>query len=352
MRRPGGVYDLSYSQDMAILRTRFRWTMALFGGVLLMCTPFLAGPVVTNLLNVVAITSISVAGLNLLMGFAGQISIGHAAFMAVGAYTGGILATHFGVTFWLGLPSAGICAALAGILVALPSLRVKGFYLAMATLAVQFIIPWIVINVRPDITGGINALTLPRPKIGSFVLDSQEKWLYVIMPLTFLMLFFAKNLARTRLGRAWVAIRDNDLAAEALGVNLFHYKALAFAASSFYAGVAGCLWAFWAGAASTEPFGLHYSVWLLGMAIIGGLGTTLGSILGAAAIVVLDRIVLISGPIIEPLLPTVTKGTVGASMAPITFGLVLTLFLIFEPRGLAHRWEVIRSWWDHYPFRY
>jgi branched-chain amino acid transport system permease protein len=166
------------------------------------------------------------------------------------------------------------------------------------------------------------------------------------------MLYFAKNLARTRQGRAWVAIRDNDLAAEALGINLFYYKAQAFATSSFYAGIAGCLWAFWAGAASTEPFDLQYSVWLLGMVIVGGLGTILGSVLGAAAIVSMDRLALIASPAIEPLLPTVTKGTIGASLAPIVFGTVLMLFLIFEPRGLAHRWEIIRSWWQLYPFRY
>jgi branched-chain amino acid transport system permease protein len=234
---------------------------------------------------------------------------------------------------------------MAGIIFGLPSLKIRGFYLIMATIAAHFIIIWFVIHLR-NITGGPDGLTVPKPKIGSIVLRSKASYFYLVMIITCLATFLAQNIVRTRAGRAFVAIRDNDLAAEVMGISLWSYKLQAFFIGCVYAGVAGSLLVHYYGFASVDQFPFMDSVWYLGMLIVGGMGSITGAIFGAIALKLLDEMVTIVGPILS----AAVAAQAAASLALITRGLIIILFLIFEPIGLAHRWGMIKAYFRLWPF--
>jgi branched-chain amino acid transport system permease protein len=347
--RPCGTYDESYAQDMAIVRTRLQWILLIgFLVILFTCPAWLGGEWV-NLLNLIGISLIAVLGLNILTGYCGQISLGQAAFMAVGAYTTGVLTAKFGWPFWAALPCSALMAGLVGLIFGLPSLRVKGFYLAMATLSAQFIIPAIIINPLEGLTGGVHSLIVPPPKIGDMAITSVQGMFFIIIPIAVLMTFFAKNIVRTGVGRAFIAIRDNDLAAEVMGINVFAYKLLAFFVCSVYAGVAGSLWATWMRAINPDHFTFMDSIWYAGMVIVGGMGSTAGAVFGTVFLRVLDELTKVFGMNLSSVF--VGWGAfIQGSLGPIVYGLVIMLFIIFEPRGLAHRWEIFKASYRLRPF--
>jgi branched-chain amino acid transport system permease protein len=227
----------------------------------------------------------------------------------------------------------------------LPSLKIKGFYLIMATIAAHFIIIWFIIQLY-SLTGGPDGLAVPKPRIGGFMLSSKASYFYLVMVMACLATIFAVNIGRTRAGRAFVAVRDNDLAAEVMGISLWSYKLQAFFIGCVYAGVAGALLVHYYAFASVDQFPFMDSVWYLGMLIVGGMGSTTGAILGAVSLKLLDELVTIVGPILS----AVIAAQAAASLALITRGLVIILFLIFEPRGLAHRWGMIRAYSRLWPF--
>jgi branched-chain amino acid transport system permease protein len=295
----------------------------------------------------IGIAIISVHGLNILTGYCGQISIGHVGFMAVGAYTSAILTAKLGWPFWLAFPSAALAAGIAGLIFGLPSLKIKGFYLIMATIAAHFIIIWLIIQFQ-SITGGPDGLPVPKPKIGSFVLKSKVSYFYLVMAFAALSTLVTRNIIRTRAGRAFVAIRDNDLAAEVMGISLWSYKLQAFFIGCVYAGVAGALLVHYYGLASVDQFPFMDSVWYLGMLIVGGMGSISGAIMGAISLKLLDELVTVAGPILS----AAVAAQAAASLALITRGLVIIIFLIFEPRGLAHRWGMIKDYFRLWPFSY
>lgn len=347
--RPGGVFDVKYTEDIAIIRTKAHWALLLSGLCLLAVLPLMASSHYLVVFNHIGITIIAVQGLSLLTGFTGQISIGQSAMMAVGAYTTGILAKRYGIPFWTAIPLSGLSAGCVGLIFGLPSLRVKGFYLAMATLAAQFIIPWMINNVRVDITGGVFSLVVPPPELMGYRLDSQFKMYYLIIPLAALMTFFVKNIVRSGIGRAFIAIRDNDLAAEVMGVNLFYYKLLSFFLCSFFAGVAGALWAYWMRAINAENFTLIESVFFLGMIITGGMGSVTGAIFGVIYLKFLDELARVLPMLIGNLFPAISVGA-EAALQPLLFGLGILVFVLLEPRGIAHRWEMFKSYYRLWPF--
>ncbi len=346
--RLAGDFDTTYAHDMAVIRNRGQWVMTLAFLVALLGLPLVASSYIVSIINIIGINIVVVQGLNILVGYTGQISLGQAAFMAVGAYTSALL-VRGGMPFWFALPISGLSAGVIGTIFGLPSLRIKGFYLAMATLAAQFIIPWFFRNVRTDVFGGMPGLVVPPPKLGDFVFNTQQSMYFVIVGLVCLTTILAKNIARTRLGRAFISIRDNDLAAEVLGIAPFSYKLRAFFISAFYAGLAGSLWAHYARAINPEQFHLIDSVWQLGMVIVGGAGSALGPILGAIFVRLLNEASILAAPIIGTLLPSL-EASILAALGPMLFGLALMLFLIFEPRGLAHRWELTKAAWRLRPF--
>lgn len=349
--RPAGTFDKSYAQDMAIVRTRWQWIMLIGGLVLLFCLPAFASSRYLNVINAICITVIAVHGLNILVGYAGQISLGQAAFMAVGAYTSGILTARLGLSFWIALPCAALVAGIVGLIFGLPSLRVKGFYLALTTLAAQMIMPALILNVRPDITGGVHTLVVPPPSIFGVKCNSAQSIFYIIVPITLLMTFFAKNITRTGIGRAFVAVRDNDLAAQLMGINVFKYKLLAFFICSVYAGAAGSLWAHWARAIHPDHFTLMHSIWFLGMLIVGGMGSATGVVFGVVFLRTLDEVTKVFGTSIAKVFPALI-GNIQGALSVSVYGLVIILFLLFEPRGLAHRWEIFKASYRLRPFPY
>jgi branched-chain amino acid transport system permease protein len=350
MSLPCGIRNYNYAEDMAIVRTRTHWALLIGFLVLLFTAPLYFGNYWLGVFNLIGITLIAAVGLNILVGYCGQLSIGHAGFIAVGAYTAAILTTRLGMPFLVGLIGAGVVSGFIGLIFGIPSVRVKGFYLAITTIAAQFIIVW-VIN-HWGLTGGFNGIKVPYASIGGLVFRSESSQFYLIIIIAALCVFFAKNLARTKVGRAFIAIRDNDLAAEVMGVNLLYYKLLAFFIGCFFAGIAGALLAHWIGFLNAEQFSFTESILYVGMIIIGGLGTTIGPIFGVVFIRILQQVLTVNlVPFLENTFTMLPAGF-ATGVTPMLFGLVIVLFLILEPRGLAHRWGLFKSAYRLWPFSY
>jgi len=343
-----GTFQESYAQDMAIFRTRLHWGILCAFLILLFTCPLFLSDRMLTIMTMIGIAIISIHGLSILTGYCGQISIGHVGFMAVGAYTSAILIAKLGWSFWAALPCGALAAGIAGLIFGLPSLKIKGFYLIMATIAAHFIIIWLILQLY-DLTGGADGFGVPRPDIAGFVLKSKASYFYLVMAFACLATFTAHNMVRTRAGRAFVAIRDNDLAAEVMGINLWSYKLQAFFIGCVYAGVAGSLLVHYYAFASVDMFPFMDSVWYLGMLIVGGMGSTAGAIFGAVSLKLLDELVTIVGPMLAAIFPAVAAQA-AASLGLIARGLIIILFLIFEPRGLAHRWEMIKAYFKLWPF--
>jgi branched-chain amino acid transport system permease protein len=344
-----GVYNVSYAQDMAIVRTRLQWVLFALLFVMIAVLPLVLPSRFMVSLILVGISVIALHGLNLVTGYAGQISLGHAAFMAVGAFSSGYFVTQLKWPFWIALPLAGVVAAAVGMIFGVPSLRIKGFYLALATLAAHFVIIF-AINRMPQIGGALGQL-VPRPTFGGFVVNDDLKYYYLVMTVAVLMTFFAKNLVRTNVGRALVAVRDSDLAAEVMGVNVFRYKVLAFGLSAFYAGIAGALLAFYMGMAHTQYHQLNDAIWYLGMLVVGGMGSIIGPIFGAIFFQVIQEFVTFLGPAIHNVFPFVVP-EVSSGLSIMVWALIVLLFLIFEPRGFNHRWETFKAYYRLHPYAY
>jgi branched-chain amino acid transport system permease protein len=345
---PTGIRSYTYAQDMGIFRTKTHWVWLSVLLVFLFTAPLYWGNYWLGVANLIGISIIAATGLNILTGYCGQLSIGHAGFIAVGAYTSAVLTNRLEVPFLVGLICAGFSSGLVGMVFGTSSLRVKGFYLAISTIAAQFIIIW-VINHWTSVTGGFVGMSVPPAQIGRLTFVTQASQFYLIMVIVIIVVFLAKNLSRTRAGRAFVAIRDNDLAAQVMGINLFRYKLLAFFIGCFLAGIAGSLFAHWTGFLNAENFTMTDSILYIGIIIIGGLGTTVGPIFGVLFIRLLQQLISLIAPIIESAYPVLPAGfTTG--IGPMVFGLAVILFLILEPRGLAHRWALLRASYRLWPF--
>ncbi|TMK37151.1 MAG: branched-chain amino acid ABC transporter permease [Alphaproteobacteria bacterium] len=352
--RESGVFKTSYAADMGLYPLPIaKWAVAAFAGLFIVIAPLALNEYYVSILNLILIACVGALGLNILVGYTGQISIGHGAFMSVGAYTAANLVTQLHAPFWITIPAGGVMAALIGAIVGIPSLRIKGIYLAIATLAAQLIIEW-TINHVPAISGGVQAsIQVPRPTLFGTPLRTQTQLYLFLMAFVVLAIVGTSNLVRSRVGRAFIAIRDQDIAAEIIGINIFHYKLWAFAISSFYAGVTGVLYTYYLGIANYEQFQLTVSIDYLAMIIIGGLGSVLGSILGA---------------IFVTLLPILTRwfledfGWLFFSQADllnaipnlrlIMFGGLIIFFLVVEPEGLSRLWRNIRNYFRVWPFSY
>jgi branched-chain amino acid transport system permease protein len=326
------TFHESYREELALFPTicARAWLAAFL--VLLVAFPFVAGPYPVYLASLACISLVGALGLNLLTGYTGQISLGHSAFLAIGAYAAALLAGRFDLPFWLVLPAAGAVAAAAGIAVGLPCLRLKGLYLAMATMAFGVVVEHVVVT-WSSLTGGVRGLRMAPPRLGGLVLGGDDAKYFFLVSVAGVMLVAARNIVRTRVGRALVAIRDRDVAAQALGVNITAYKVLAFALSSFYAGVAGALYAYTLGYIQPEQFTFLLSIEYLAMNIVGGLGSILGSVLGACFVVLMPEMIKGAAQALETLLPAL-HGRYDDEWNVAAFGLAIMLFLIFEPGGL------------------
>ena len=352
--REAGIFKTSYAADMALYPLPIaRWAVAVLAAFFVVIVPLTWGDYPLSVANLVLIAIVGALGLNILVGYTGQISIGAGAFMSVGAYTAANLVVHLHAPFWIALPAGGLMAALIGAIVGIPSLRIKGIYLAIATLAAQLIIEWTINHVQ-WISGGVQAsITVPRPSVFGVKLVSERQIYCFLMFFVVLAIVATLNLVRSRIGRAFIAIRDQDIAAEIIGINIFKYKLYAFAISSFYAGVAGALESYYLGIANYEQFQIDVSIDYLAMVIIGGLGSVLGSVFGA---------------IFVTLLPIATRWFLEASggiffaqadmlnvipnLRLVIFGGLIIFFLVVEPEGLNRLWRNIRNYFRVWPFSY
>jgi branched-chain amino acid transport system permease protein len=347
--RPAGDFDTTYAHDMVTIRQPWQWAALFLLILALFALPQYASQGTVSLVNRIGISIIAVQGLSILTGYTGQISLGQAAFMTAGGYISALLVNRLGWPIFITLPLAALGAGLIGLLFGLPSLRVKGFYLAMSTLAAQFIIPWFTRNVFPELLNGAQGLNVQVPVLFGIQFNTPQRYIYITLSVLILSTIAAYNITRSRMGRAFVAIRDHDLAAELLGVNLFKYKLQAFFLASVFAGAAGALAAHNIRHLNSETFNLIDSVIFLGMLIIGGLGSNLGPIFGAIVVELLVEGATLFGPTFIKVFPSTASGAVQA-LRPLFFGTTLMLFLIFEPRGLAHRWNLLKAAWRLRPF--
>ncbi|CAN5433297.1 branched-chain amino acid ABC transporter permease [soil metagenome] len=344
-----GIHFRSYVKESALRHTRSEHVRLGLTVVVLLSLPFLLSPYWLTIANQIAIAVVAAVGLNILVGFTGQISLGQGGFLAVGAYTSALLVTRTGAPVLVGIVAAVVMTAVIGTFFGLPALRLKGLYLAIATLASQFIILYAVRNWR-FLTGGTDAIIAPPVAVGGFTFNSEFRWYWVLVVVAALAVLAATNLFRSSVGRAFVAIRDQDIAAEVIGVDVVRYKLLAFGLSSAFVGLAGALIAHQRSVVTWERFTLEVSILYLAIIIVGGLGSVSGAVYGSifmfvlpAGIQQLGSSLNTTAPFIQQNLPAVQVGA---------FGLVIILFLIFEPRGLARIWHRMRDYVRLWPFRY
>ena len=354
INRESGVYQTTYEGDMALYPLPLARYSTLAVVVVLVLLPLVLDSHAMSLVNLMLLASIGAIGLNILVGYTGQVSLGHGAFMMVGSYTAALVTVRLGLPFWLGLPAGGAVAALVGAFFGIPSLRIKGLYLAIATLAGQFILEW-VINHSTWISGGVHStIYVPTPTFLGLEINSEYRRFYMVLPVAIIAYVAAMNLVRSRVGRAFIAIRDRDVAAEIIGVDIFRYKLLAFAVSSFYAGAAGALWTYYLKIANYEHFTLATSVSYLAMIIIGGLGSVLGSVFGAVFITLLPIVLVyvVEGGAALFGFHYASIADFLANLRLIIFGALIILFLAIEPEGLFRMWGNVKRYFRLWPYSY
>ncbi|MDY7579051.1 branched-chain amino acid ABC transporter permease [Herbaspirillum sp. RTI4] len=353
--REAGQFKTSYGADSQIFPIR----QDRIGMALLLAVAFIVVPLTGSeywfsaILIPFLVFALAAMGLNVLTGYAGQLSLGSAAFMAVGAYAAYNFQLRIeGIPLVLSFILAGCCAAAVGVLFGLPSLRIKGFYLAVATLAAQFFVVWVLTKFAwfsNDSSSGV--ISTPKMDFFGIAINSPVKKYVFVLGIVCVMAWLAKNMARSSTGRAWMAVRDMDVAAEVIGIPLMKTKLLAFAVSSFYCGVAGALYAFcYLGSVEPDGFSLDLSFRILFMVIIGGVGSILGSFLGSAFILLLP---IFLDQVLPPLAALLHLPFTNASVSHIQlmiFGGLIIFFLIVEPHGLARLWQITKEKLRLWPF--
>jgi branched-chain amino acid transport system permease protein len=343
-----------YYEDIQLLDSKLLWFWFLTLVAVLVAFPFLAPNYYIYMVNYMAINVIVTLGLNILVGYTGQISLGHAGFFAIGAYITVLSMTALHLPFFLAIILAALVAALFGFILGLPALRLEGPYLAIATLGFGMAITQVI--GRWEIFGGRMGMEAPRLAFGSYVVDSDRKMYFLIVTIAFLLVMAARNLMKTKVGRAFIAIRDSDIAAETMGVNLVYYKTLAFAVSAFYAGIAGGLYAFMLGFINPSTFNFILSIYFLAFVIVGGLGSIFGSIMGGIVmswlLLELDKVQEL--PYLGAVLMAFSEKWMNLAGLPnissIIFGLIIILLVVFEPLGLYGFWIRTKIYWKTWPF--
>jgi branched-chain amino acid transport system permease protein len=364
---PCGDYHQNYVEDQGWWQSKFiKGKMILLLAIVFIGIPLLSlspeGEYGVSVATMVGYTAMGALGVQLLIGFAGLLTLGHAAFIAVGAYTSTMLVLQFpwpqfvvdwGLAYPISIVAAGVAAGLWSVLFGLPSAKVKGFYLILTTMGAQFItVDFVLTQYVSQIGGRGQAFSLPPGtiKIGPWVIESDVQIYYVMAVLITLMVIVLANLIRSKHGRAWVAIRDNDIAAEALGINIVWYKLLAFFVAGFMAGVAGAFWVSNTAALSPEHFPWSWSLWLVGVILIGGVGTIQGAIFGSIFMVVIMELLQMAVIPIAEYFPQVLMNF--SYIKDMAFGLAICAFLIYEPNGLAYRWWQAKNYFNLWPFSY
>ena len=360
---PCGIYHQNYAQDQAWFQTPLiRIKMVLLFITLFFVIPYFADSYWLSVANQVGYTALGALGVQLLIGYCGQLTLGHAAFIAVGSYTSTLLIlespwpdfiNQMGLAYPLSIIIAGIVAGVWSVIFGLPSARVKGFYLILTTMAAQFItVDFILTQYVSQIGGRGQAFSLPPGtiRVGPWAIDTDQKVYYLMLTIIILVTAAVVNLLRSRVGRAWVAIRDNDISAEVMGINVVVYKLLAFFAAGVIGGIAGAFWISNLAAVSPEHFPWFLSLWLVGVILIGGVGSIHGTFFGAFFMVVVMEVLQLAVMPLADIYPKLLMDFLFIKEA--AFGLAICVFLIFEPNGLAYRWWQIKNYFNLWPFSY
>jgi branched-chain amino acid transport system permease protein len=353
-----------YEDDLKLFPDMWHRVGLVAFALLVILIPLLANAHWINIVNNALIAVVGAVGMMVLTGFAGQVSLGHAAFLAVGAYGAAIFSIELGLPFWLCIPLSGLVAALVGLSVGPFALRLEGLYLAIVTIGLMFLVEHVLRN-GLEVVYGKDYLSVPMHsffaqagatglgdfraawRIGDWVIDADRKLYLVFVVIASVVVWMGKNLQRSNSGRAMMAVRDGELASAALGVHASHAKMRAFGISSFIAGVAGAMYAFAHPVLTLEPFGLKMSVDFIAMVVLGGVGTMFGAVWGALAFTVLQPVAELMGSLL-PFPPSFTS----EHQSVLIFFPTLCLFLIFEPFGLLGIWLRIKRYFMAWPFRY
>jgi branched-chain amino acid transport system permease protein len=340
-----GYFHTRMAQEYAFLETRFQRLVAATFGALLLALPFYASGFILDLVNQVLLVSIGAIALMLLTGFAGQISLGHAGLIAAGAYTVGVLYHEFAAPFWVTLPAAALVGGLLGLVFGLPSLRLRGLYLGVSTLGLHFVVVYLG-NEYESRSGLMTGVVIDPPRIGGWALYGGRTWFYILLAAALAALLFSLNLLRTRTGRAWRALHDREVVAEALGIDVARAKLSAFVVSSMMTALAGALFAYFRAFVSIDAFSLYLTIQYIGIVIIGGMGSLLGAVLGTAFVVLFPYAIRSLAGLVVPQFAGQTFALEYAA-----FGLVMSLFLLFEPQGLVGIWRRVRNYFNLWPFK-
>jgi branched-chain amino acid transport system permease protein len=348
---PAGDFRTSYAADTTIFPTTTSRNAAIVGIILICFAPQVLTEYWLSILIQIGIFAIAALGLNILVGFTGQISIGHAAFFLLGAFTSAYLSNNLPIPVFFAIPLAGVVTAMVGLIFGVPAARLKGLYLVIATLAAQYILLDFFSRADWFSGGSVPASAKPFSIFGN-TFRGDRQYFYVVLAYLVVSYVLVTNLMRTRDGRALVAIRDHYLSAEIMGINLTKYRTLSFGLAAFFAGIAGALYAHYQLVVSNEGFGIERSILFLAMIIIGGAGSIMGTLMGTAFVVLLPESMewisaSLKGSAIDKAL---SLNTNISFLREIAIGLIIIAFLMFEPDGLEHRWRQIKTYWKLYPF--
>jgi len=343
-----GYYKTTYFEDMSLIETRSRLVCFFVLIATLALFPLFASPFLIDLAVQVFLALIGAVALMLLTGYAGQISLGHAGLMAAGAFTTGILFKEMNAPILVTLPASGLMGAILGLIFGLPSLRLKGLYLALSTLSLHFIVIYLGAEYETH-RGFSTGILVDPPQIGPLVIEDARLWYYLLLIIDFIVIVFALNLVRSKIGRAWMAIRARDVAAEAFGIKVARYKLIAFVFSSVLTSITGCLFAYYRGFVSVEAFSLFMTIEYIAMICIGGLGSILGAVMGTIFIVLLPYVIDAS---IDLLSVPARLSNYMFAVKYGSFGLIMIIFLVLEPGGLVAIWQRLRDYFLLWPFKH
>lgn len=345
-----GDFKESYSELVALTDSRPVWVWSAVLAALLVLAPHVLNSYALSFLTIILITAVGALGLNILTGYTGLISLGHVGFLVTGAYAYAVMVSKYGWPPIVGFLAAGLVPALASLVVGAPSLRLKGLYLAITTLAFSFIINTIILEAR-SVTNGARGISVQRPAILGVNFDSDAAFTYLCLGFATATLIATLNIRRSRVGRAFVAIRDNDTAARVMGINLHAYKLFAFVTSASITGIAGALYGIYLSFVSVEGFPFLLSIEALAILIVGGLGTALGAVLGTILIVLLPEATRLVFSLFGTQMDAMFS-TGAQELKSMLYGVVIILFLRFQPRGLVGAWHDIRQFWVNWPLRF
>jgi branched-chain amino acid transport system permease protein len=346
-----GVFFTNYAGDRSLIRTRPQWLSLAVLLAVVMVLPLVAPDRWISVGYTMFITAVAVVGLQICTGYAGQINLGQSAFMGVGAYACAVAVAHWNWPVPLAMVFGGAAAAAFGSLFGLSAARIKGFYLALTTIAAQVLFHFLILNLPSRWLGGPGGVHIEGVSAFGLDLASDKAVYYFSLAVLVVMTCGAFGIVRARHGRAFEAVRDDDVAAGMMGINVMLTKTRAFLVGAFYAGIAGGLWAIALRHVSVEQFSLFASIWLIAMMIVGGLGSIVGALVGTVVIQVAREGVTTLGPSLSQAFPAVGQDIVFASMN-VLLGTVVILFLLFEPKGLMHRIDTVKHAFRRWPFRY